>query len=179
MGHHYRPRHRPHSYVDDIVDNVARNLAARASSAYTHVWALLASAASAIATSSRYYSPASIYARLVVASSVALAATLDQLERTVCCEPADEMLSRIVSWLVLKPARIAYFLTSPTVRPLRRAAPYELYFQGPSEESHAVTTVCRLREDAAETLIQILKIFLFVRCVAPIVHTSALILLRL
>ena len=43
-----------------------------------------------------------------------------------------------------------------------------------------MTTVCRLRKDAAETLIQIRRIFLFVfvRCVAPIVHTSALILLR-
>ena len=68
-----------HSYVDDVVSDVARNLTARASSTYTHVWALLASAASAIATSSRYYSPASIYSRLVVASSVALAATFDQL----------------------------------------------------------------------------------------------------
>ena len=118
-----------HSYVDDVV---ARNLAARASSAYTHVWAQLASAASAIATSSRYYSPASIYARLDVASSVAITATLDQLERTVCC--ADEMLSRVVSWLVLKPARVAYVLTSPMVRPLRSPAPYELYFQGPSDQ---------------------------------------------
>ena len=72
-----------HSCIDDVVGDVARYLAAAAFGAYTRVWALLASAASAIATCRRYYSPASIYARLVAASSVALTTTLDQLGRTL------------------------------------------------------------------------------------------------
>ena len=64
-----------HSYVDNVDSDVTRNLAARAFGAYTHVWALLASAASAIATCSRYYSPASIYARGRSRSDYSLLAT--------------------------------------------------------------------------------------------------------
>ena len=90
-----------HSSVDDLVGDVARHVGNTASNAYIHVWAQLAVAFSALAACHRHYSPASIYARLVVASSAALAATLDRFELAFCC--ADEMLPRVVSRLVLKP----------------------------------------------------------------------------
>ena len=89
-----------HSYVDDVADDVARHVAATASNAYTHVWAQLSVASSALAARLRHYSPASIYARLVVASSTALAAALDLSKLAYCC--ADKMLSRVVCLLVLK-----------------------------------------------------------------------------
>ena len=49
--------------------------------------------------------------------TAALAATLDLFELAFCC--ADEMLSRVVCLLVMKPARMAYVLTSVTAGPLR------------------------------------------------------------
>ena len=93
MGHHHRPRHRQlecNSSVDDLVGDIIRH-AATASNAYTHVWAQLAVASSALATCSRHYLPASMYARLVVASSSARAVTLDLIELAACY--ADEMFS--------------------------------------------------------------------------------------
>ena len=86
MGHHHRPYIYDivHSFVDDLADDVARHVAATVSNAYTHVWAQLA-----VASHRRNYSPASIYARLVVTSSTALAATLDLIELATCY--ADEI----------------------------------------------------------------------------------------
>ena len=101
-----------------------------------HVWAQLSVASSAVAARLLRYFPASIYARLVVASSVALAATLDLFELAFCW--ADEMLSISHRFprLVLKPARMAFVLTSAAAGPLRfvltarllpSPVPYELY----------------------------------------------------
>ena len=106
-----------HSYVDDVVGGVARNLAARASSTlYTHVWALLASAASAIYSNlqPRLLARQHLRAARCCLLKVPLAATLDQLGRTASC--ADEMLSRFVSWLVLKLARVASTSLPPPAR---------------------------------------------------------------
>ena len=83
---------------------------------------------------------ARIYAWLVIASSAALAATLDLVELAFCC--SNEMLSRVVCQLVLKPARMAYVLTYATAGPLRYAlavkplpgpAPYTLNFLEPHD----------------------------------------------
>jgi hypothetical protein len=68
-------------------------------------------------------------------TSAALAVTLDLIELAVCY--VEEMLSRVARRLVLKPARMAYIMTSVTAGPLRYAftvrpltgpAPYELDF---------------------------------------------------
>ena len=143
MGHHHyitTPPNIIRSSVADLIGNVARHVAGDAATVCTPPTPASTRGSSLLPPPSpppcrHHYSPASIYARLVIASSAALAVTLDLIELVAC--QADEMLSRAIRRMVLKPARMAYIMTSVTagqlryafaVRPLPGPAPYELDF---------------------------------------------------
>ena len=91
-----------HSSVDDLVGDVARHVAATTSNAYTHVCAQLAVASSAFAACRCHYSPANIFARLVVASSATLAVTLDLIELEACYATRC-YLESLAGWLRSQP----------------------------------------------------------------------------
>ena len=103
-----RPRRRRH---------VARHVAATASNAYTHVWAQLSIACSALAALSQLAAattrqPASTRGSSLLPPPPSLLPSTCPSSRFAQC--ADEMLSRVVCLLVMKPARMAYILTSAT-----------------------------------------------------------------
>ena len=109
-----------HSSVDDLVGDVARRVAAIAS--VQHLRPRLRAARRCFLRP-RHLPPSllarSIYVRLLIASSAALAVTLDLTELAVCC--VDEILSRVARSLGWSSSQLGWPTSLPSSPPGRCA----------------------------------------------------------